>query len=153
MDAELREQFEKQILLGMTAASQSRMRWGVDDCCLWIGDILKPVLGYDAAEELRWRGGELAYNSREMAISRLGKRGVLGVALECAKTFGWRKIEPKDALPGDVGLIKIVVIENEKPRKTFASVICRKQGWFVGRNETGVTMLAAKHVHRAWAVA
>lgn len=153
MGSGLRERLEASVIKGMTAASSSEMRWGVDDCCLWIADILAPVLGFDPAEKLHWRGGWRSYNSREMALSILGRRGVLGVALQCARFFGWKKIDPKDAHPGDVGLVKIAVVDQGKKRLAFASVICRKQGWFVGRNERGVTMIAASKVHRAWSVA
>lgn len=135
----------------MTAASQKEMVWGRDDCMLWIADILKAELGYDPAYS--WRN---TYGTRNEAIQKLGKRGIAPVIHECVRRHGWKLIEPSDAKPGDVGMVKVAIAEGMKITRVFASVICRGRlagnAWFVGRNEFGATMLPSSRVRRAWAV-
>ncbi|WP_426611208.1 hypothetical protein [Bradyrhizobium sp. McL0616] len=37
-------------------------------------------------------------------------------------------------------------------QRVLATVVCRKRGWFVGRNETGVSFIEANHVAFVWSV-
>lgn len=147
MGRSLRRRLEDRVIAAMTEASKSEMQWGRDDCMLWISDILKPLFDFDPGEE--WRG---RYLSRGHAMALLGKRGVLAVIGKYVRKFQWPSIKPVDAQPGDIGIVKTPIVESGKVRLVFSGVICRKRGWFVGRNETGVTLLAASKVHRAWSV-
>lgn len=145
MDA-VRQRFVDRILLALSEVSRP-MEWGRDDCMLWVANILFDVTGVDPAKH--WRSGYSELQAKE----RLGRRGILPVVLQCVREHGWKEIEPKSAQAGDVAIVKT----SHKGRRVFSAMICRASGngktWFVGRNETGATMLESAHVHRAWSVA
>lgn len=143
----VRARLETRVLAAMTAAANTQMVWGKDDCMLWIANILMTALGYDPAYS--WRN---TYGTRAEAISKLGVRGILPVIRECARRHRWKRIDASEAQPGDVGVVKVAIVEGIEIKWVFASVICRSAGWFVGRNEFGATMLPASRVRRSWAV-
>lgn len=106
------------------------MRWGVDDCALACANIICDALGYDPAAP--WRTG---YVDRDGARAVLGALG-LGFALQrAAKAHGWRRVDPRQARPGDVGLL----LQDGNP----VTVMCKAPGWFVGRSEYGAAILPA----------
>jgi hypothetical protein len=115
------------------------MRWGTDDCALWCGNIINDALGYDPCAP--WRG---KYSDRDGAIAVLGPLGLPAALKSAADAHGWRPIDPGAAQVGDIGIAEI------GERKS--TVVCRAPGWFVGRNETGCTMLKADAVRICWSV-
>jgi hypothetical protein len=136
----MRDRLEIEVLSAMDRASATPMQWGRDDCALWCADVLRAALGYDAAERFRGR-----YKTRIGARRVLG-RGGLAVALRvAARRFGWRRIKAGEEACGDVGLFK--------SGGALTTVVCRAPGWFVARNETGFTVIPARSVRVAWAVA
>lgn len=158
--AEKRAAIERGIVTAMQDACEAPMVWGGDDCTLWPANILRSVLGYDPAHEHRG-----AYGSRAEASLLMGEGGLLKIMRDAADRFGWRSIGAADALPGDVGLAlvpsttvidAVALGDSPMPRTirkmTLATMICRAPGWFVGRNETGVSGLKASRVERCWSV-
>lgn len=140
MDAELtpRRRLEAALLAQMRAAD-APMQWGVDDCALWCADVLRSALGYDAASSFRGR-----YRTRIGARRVLGRAGLPNALRQAARRHGWRRVAPDDARCGDVGLMVM--------GETVSTMICRAEGWFVGRSEAGFTALPARYVKIAWAV-
>jgi hypothetical protein len=134
---------ERRIVAAMEAACRAPMRWGVDDCALWVADILRPALGFDPVAAFRGR-----YRTRLGAWRVLGRDGLLGRIRIVAKARQWRPIAPADALVGDLGLAPVRPAGGGGP--VLAAVICRAPGWFVGRNEQGFTGLPAGQVAHAW---
>lgn len=114
------------------------MVWRRDNCAFACANPIRDALGYDPAEWFRgvhedglewWNYGD-QHHRRWMG---------LGFALRAvAQRHGWRRIPPRDAQPGDVGLI----IQSGHP----CVVICKAPGWFVGRSETGASLLPVKNI-------
>lgn len=138
-----RARLESAVVAAMDAASASVMQWGVDDCALWAANIIRDVLGYDPAKPNRGR-----YKTRRGALRVLGAGGMLKAMRAAARRHKWKRVDPEAAQPGDVGLVWTEV----SGRPVLATVICRKQGWFVGRNERGFSLARAADVAAAWSV-
>src|SRR6201999_4029101 len=98
------------------------MRWGVDDCGLWCGDILKVALGYDACSELRGR-----YLTRAEALELMGKGALPAAIRRAARRHGWKPVKAGSEEVGDIGVMVV--------GKAAATLICRARGWFVGRSD------------------
>lgn len=135
---ESRKSLECSLLLAMDA-TQGEMRWGVDDCGLWCGNILREALGYDPCGELRGR-----YRTRLGARRVLGAGGLPAALRRAARRHGWRRAKDGEERAGDVAL----AVRHGVP----AVVICRAQGWFVGRTEAGWMAIPSKDVSMTWAV-
>lgn len=145
MDQNLRDRYETEILTALDAIDERPAQWGVDDCALWVANIVKRVTGVDPAAT--WRGN---YADRDGATAVLGSLG-LGFAIrQAAKTMGWRHIDANEADTGDIGIIMVPTPDGSKRPMTM---ICRVRGWFVGRSEDGFLVLDASAVKSAWAVA
>lgn len=127
----------------MQRAGTDVMAWGVDDCALWVGGILHEALGYDAAKEIRGR-----YKTQRGAARVLGRDGLLGLTRKLARRHRWKRIAPQLAQAGDVGLVW--TIYNDTP--VLSAVVCRKNGWFVGRNDRGWTTIPHENIAYAWSV-
>lgn len=125
-------------------ASAGEMQWGKDDCGLWFANIVVGALGYDPAAQFRGR-----YRTRIGARRVLGKNGLLGNIKVAARRHGWKRIKPCNALPGDIGM---AWVEAGDRTPVLATVICRDEGWFVGRNEFGWTAIPASHTKLAWSI-
>lgn len=126
-------------LLAAMNVTAGEMRWGVDDCGLWCGNILREAMGYDPCSELRGR-----YRTRLGARRHLGKGGLPAALRRAARRYGWRRIKQGDEQVGDIGALVA--------GGASATVICRAPGWFVGRNDGGWAALPTKHVRLIWAV-
>lgn len=128
----------------------SGMQWGKDDCMLAVADIVKALTGKDPARRFRGR-----YCSRRGAARLLGRGGGMKALRDSARALHWRKIDPARACAGDVGLVPVTILDDSSGRtsQTFAAAICRAPGWFVGRNERGVTGVPAARVVHAWSIA
>lgn len=135
----MRKKLEAAVLQAMSSAEKSEMVWGVDDCAMWVASIIRETLGYDPAERFREK-----YKTRDTAHQELGTLG-LGFAIrQSAKQFGWKRILPEFAEAGDIGSMML--------DKIPVTVICRKRGWFIGRNETACTLVPSSRVRIAWSV-
>lgn len=137
-----RSTFETAILAAMEKAAETPMCWGVDDCALWVASIEREILGYDPAKSYRGR-----YTTRRGAL-RAMRGNLLKQIREVARRRKWKRIDPRLAQTGDVGM----AWTEYSGKAVLATVICRKKGWFVGRNERGVTILPADRVEVAWSV-
>lgn len=129
-DVTLRHRLEREVIVAMDRAVAQDIRWGVDDCTLWAVEPIRRVLGYDPAE--RGRGH---YKTRRGAARVLGKAGLAGAMCRAARRHGWKKIDPADARPGDLGLILISGL--------YSMTVCRRKGWFVVRADGGYIGVAA----------
>lgn len=142
----IRNRLEKSVLAGIDRANKP-MQWGIDDCALWVADIQRDALGYDPGAPFRGR-----YKTRLGALRVTGVAGMPGVARKVARRHGWKRVDPRLAKPGDGGLTWTTITVRGKQTPILATVICRAPGWFVGRNEGGVTALRASEVAMAWSV-
>lgn len=122
---EVREQYQETILHMASKLSSVPMRYGRDDCLLFVANIDRDVIGIDPAAGYRGK-----YRSKRGAARVLGKGGVEGFARMIAARYGWKEIDPRAARPGDRGLVPTV----EGP----AGVIFSGQYWF-GRADVGIT--------------
>lgn len=146
MDANLtRERLAAAVGAGLDRA-HGEVRWGADDCALWVADILRDALGYDPAA--RWRGG---YADREGAARAVGTLG-LGMAIRAAANeFGWRRIAPADGDVGDVGVAAAPAVIDGKIERRLTTFICRAPGWWVARSPRGFFAIQSPGIRFAWA--
>lgn len=143
-----RARLEAGVVAALDRANNAPMAWGVDDCALWAADVVRDVLGYDPAKKFRGR-----YTTRNGARRVMGPNGLKGAVRLAARRHGWQRIKPEMAQPGDAGLAwTLVEIPGRPATSVLATVICRAQGWFVGRNERGFTAIKAHDVVAAWSV-
>lgn len=138
-DVTLRKRLAAAVADMMTAAMETESRWGVDDCTLWAVEPIRRVLGYDPAVKGRGR-----YKTRIGAFRFLGKGGLPAAVRVVARRHRWKRIEPKKAKAGDIGLVEI------DGRLTMAA--CRARGWFVARGDTGFVAFQAKQLRAAWSI-
>jgi|GEM_PF-949193 len=141
--AETRAAYQTEILRAAADLASKPMRYGVDDCLLFVANIDVAVTGVDPAADVRGR-----YDSKFGALRLLGEGGVAAKAEAVAMAQGWTPINPMDARPGDRGL----VTTPEGP----AGVIFSGEFWF-GRADTGITAFRTAFagrpiIDRAWAL-
>ncbi|WP_407654382.1 DUF6950 family protein [Bradyrhizobium prioriisuperbiae] len=136
---EVRSRLEAAILVAMIDAMAHEMKWGRDDCALWVGNIIREACGYDPAADFRGR-----YKTKIGAKRKMGKGGLAAIGRSCARKHKWRRINEGAEQVGDVGLTDIGGV--------LVTVICRAAGWYVGRNESGWTAIKASSVRIAWSV-
>lgn len=169
MDADLRlrrRQAAELVVDAMSAWCRRELVWGFDDCMLAVADVVRQVTGKDPARRFRDR-----YKTRRGAVRALGRGGIVKAARDSARALHWRRINPADAQPGDVGLVEIkrvvypgaralevdkkagrLVRARGRTITSHAAMICRAPGWFVGRNDRGVTALPASQIAMAWSI-
>lgn len=138
MDAE-RARLKEAVAAAMDRAGAAPMQWGVDDCALWCAEPLRAALGYDAAEAFR-----TGYVDQAGAHKALGRLGLAFAIRSVAKKHGWRRVDPKAARPGDIGLLQT--------GESISTVICNAPGWFVGRSEKGWSAMSWRYIRLAWSV-
>ncbi len=150
MDADLmRQRAVAEIEAAMLRWSAAPMQWGRDDCMLAVADIVHNLTGNDPARRFRGR-----YRSRSGALRLLGPAGAVRAVGNIAGALHGKRIKPALALPGDVGLVPIVVKNARgKPVQVYAAAICRGPGWFVGRREFGFAGFPAERITIAWSIA
>lgn len=117
---------------------ENPFEWGRGDCFLSLSDIILEARGYDPGAMFRNR-----YTTKRGAIRVTAEYGGFACALEfVAITAGWREIEPRLALVGDIGLQRA---------GTTCGLIRDVELW-VGRNETAFSALPTDQIARAWRV-
>lgn len=90
-------------------------RWGVQDCTIWVADWCVARWGIDPAAA--WRG---RYDSEAEAEAAIAEAG--GLAALVGPTLGFLDArDPRDAQPGDVGIIRAAGRE--------VAAICTGQMW------------------------
>lgn len=115
--------------------------WGVSDCLLGLADIINNARGFDPAAEFRGR-----YSSM-MGAARITRRygGFAGALESAAIAACWGRIDPHDALIGDIG-----VIANDKgPR---CGVIKHHKLWLGRVPGAGFATVPTSRVLMAWRV-
>lgn len=83
------------------AAQMADMRYGVDDCCLWVADIVIAHGGPDLAQPFR---GYTSKTGAAMRLRRYAGGGLLEAAQKRASELDL-KIIRQDWRDGDVGLV------------------------------------------------
>jgi hypothetical protein len=141
VDAKLtvRQRLERAVLEQMASAMTRASEWGVDDCTLWAVEPIRQVLGYDPAAPGRGR-----YRTRRGALRVIGKGGLPAAMRRAARRHGWRKVDPRHARAGDLGLMQIDGV--------YTMTLCRARGWFVARSERGFVAVRASQQRAAWKV-
>ena len=125
----------------MARAEGVPLRWGRNDCALWVAGLVKRIHGYDPAAD--WRGRYWSERrGRELLADRRG--GLMRAVATVARKHRWRRIEVPDATSGDVGLISTAYGP--------ACVICYRPGWWAGRIDRGVALARDTGVIAAWRI-
>lgn len=135
---DLRARYQAEIIRYATELASKPMRYGEDDCLLFVANIDRAVTGNDPAFGVRAR-----YRTKRGAARVMGRGGVATMAERVAARCGWREIKPAKARAGDRGLI-------DTPNGPSA-VIFSGAFWF-GRADVGVVALSTAAVTRAWAI-
>lgn len=144
----IRARAEREVVAAIARWCKRPMEWGVDDCMLAVADVIKAVTGKDPAAPYRGR-----YSSRREAYRAMGKGGVKATAARAAREFGFKRVNPLDAQPGDPGItVAAVKMTKRGQRCRYAVVVCRRQGWFAARTENGGALIPATRVLRAWSI-
>lgn len=113
--------------------------YGTSDCGLAIADIHNAFHGDGRDFGKTWRG---RYDSREGYEVLLGKGGVLRAAWRVARKNNWPRIEPSEAVDGDIS-----IITGADDERSFA---IRYQGRWLVRASYGFSAFADDDVLRAW---
>lgn len=141
----LRRRLGRAVQAALDRAAAQPMRWGRDDCALWVANIVGAALDSDPAWTVRGR-----YRSRAGAQRILGRGGLAAMLRGIARQQGWQAIRPAAARIGDVGIAATA--------RGPVTVVRWRRRWWVGRNESGFTALrwrdarGARVVRLAWRV-
>ena len=149
MDTDLiaRERLEEEIIRAMDRACAAEVRWGVDDCALWVADIVRAATGHDPAASFRGR-----YSDRDGANAALGPLG-LGMAIRtAARARGWKAIAPEHGQVGDVGLTALPALIDGMVERRLTTFICRTPGLWIARGARGYAAVPSSAIRFAWAV-
>lgn len=117
-----------------------RVKWGVNDCCLFVATWIAMATGVDPA--VGWRGG---YASKRSAHALLKKAGGLVSAVSCDMDLTFRRTD--DPMTGDVGIIMAPILtRGGGVSETPVAGIRVPRGLWACKSEFGVAAIAAPHV-------
>ena len=109
------------------------IRWGRDDCAMWVAGVLRELHGVDMGKGWRRRYRSAAGASRALADTTL-----LKAVARATRAAGWARIAPDYAEPGALGMFTTT-------HNGLACAVCLRGGespWWVGRVEGGVAYIA-----------
>jgi len=130
-----------EIRLAKELKTERLFQWGRDDCCLFVGDIIKAMTGFDPAKSFRGK-----YSTSLGAYKELKRRGFSDVgdlANKMALAMGFKKVDINFAKNGD---IVSTLIEDH----VSLGVVQGEYGVFVG--SCGYVYINKSDVLTAWAV-
>ena len=130
---------EHLIKAAMERAMQKDMEWGVDDCCLWVCNVIMEYSGRDLAMPLR------GYHSRIGAYRTL-KKFAGGGLCEAAVKLAVMAALKSAKWPWKGTLVGVVADKNGPALALFW------RGMWVGRTERGITGLPASAGVVAWEI-
>lgn len=144
MDANLavREKVAEAVEHAIDRADGVVARWGVDDCTLWIADILREATGKDPAEDFRGK-----YDDKAKAYELIGPRGLAFGIQKRARRFGWkpiRRVEVPFAQYGDLGIYRGPGVQ--------ACVLKVSGRFWIGRSGGGVAYVPNDAIVAAWSI-
>ena len=129
----LRERIAEEIQRGIERADGVHPVWGVDDCTLWVANILRDATGKDPAKSFRGK-----YSNKEEAYALIGKRGLAFGIQRRSRVFGWKPLSKKMlhlAELGDIGIFK------DSQRGIQSCVLKISSRFWIGRAPLGVAYL------------
>lgn len=144
MDANsgLRSALAEEIEKAITESEFKTAEWGVDDCALWVANILQKVMPGDPGEKYRGK-----YSDRDGAYEVIGDKGIVGIVRSAARRFKWKKLrDPSLAVKGDIGVLKD--IDNGIQ---IAALKYNGAFWIV-RGVVGITLVREDRIKIAWSV-
>jgi hypothetical protein len=105
------------------------VQWGVDDCLHSAGTLSEIIKGFDPILPIRHKWvDEKSAEEFEMRFGRTRIRAAIAIA----KMLGYKRIDPTDAVPGDMGVVR---------SETAMPMSCRApEGWFC-RSQKGFVIL------------
>lgn len=106
------------------------IRWGRDDCAMWVAAVLRDLHGTDLG-----KGWRKLYRSEGGARRALDGGSLLKAVARTCRKHGWTRQAPSEAQPGDLGMFATVA-------DGLACAVCLRGGsdpWWVGRIEHGVS--------------
>jgi hypothetical protein len=118
----------------LLAGATTPFEFGRCDCTLWVADWVRSRLGEDPAGP--WRG---RYRTRAGWRRLVRGVGLPETARRALRAAGAPEIDPRDAMPGDVGMIETT----DGP----AMAIRGQSGWFA---KTGAGIWRAADAFIAW---
>ncbi len=123
------------------AVEGTPMKWGRDDCAMWIAGILRELYGVDLG-----KGWRCKYRSEKGAARLLGAKGkgLTSAVARTARKHGWKRVDATEAEPGDLG---VFLTREHGP----ACAVCLQRGAWVGRVDYGVALVknTPRYVWRA----
>lgn len=145
MDAhlEIRERIAAEVEAALDRAEGVPARWGVDDCTLFIADILRAATGKDPAEDFRGK-----YGDKAAAYELIGPRGLAYGIQRRARRYGWQPMSRSRvrlAQYGDLGIYRGPGVQ--------ACVLKCGPGFWLGRADYGVAYVRDEKIVAAWSVA
>lgn len=110
---------------------------GFDGCVVFQANVHRAVTGVDPIA--RWRG---RYSTRRGMKRIMGPGGVPGCMRQAARRMKWKRVKPSRARVGDVGLVAMAT----------GPAVVRKmhRNEWIGRNETGWSVVPTDMVRLAW---
>ena len=133
--------FNTVISAAIERVAEKDMKWGEDDCSLWVCDIILEATGVDLAKPLRGKYDTKlgAYRlMREFAGDELVHVAIKLAALAHLKPAFW---------PWKGALVGVVVSESSPSLALFWN------GKWIARSQTGIIRLPAFHGALAWRLA
>lgn len=118
-------------------AMASDMKYGVDDCCLWVCDLIAQATGVDLAAPLR------GYRSRLGACRKLKAFAGGGLCEAAVKLAAAARLKPASS-PWSGELVGVVADANGPALALFHN------GAWLGRTTRGVTALPPHAAVIAW---
>lgn len=110
-------------------------QWGVSDCAVMCGDVMRAVTGRHVLKGYRWA-------SERGAIVELRRAG-FATAIEFF-TSGLDEIDPAMAMRGDIGVVDVGAHGLSSPAIIDGA-------WAFSKNTDGAVMVPATMIVRAWA--
>jgi hypothetical protein len=142
MDKDVRAKIEAAIEAAIDADASTIAEWGVDDCALWVANILRAAFPRDPGKSFRGK-----YSDREGAYEAIGKRGITGIVAGQARRFGWKRLKDvEQAKLGDIGVLK-------NPEGTQTVCLKYRGRFWIARGVQGTAFVPDGRVSRAWSIA
>jgi hypothetical protein len=86
-----------------TTCLNKEVQWGVDDCLHSAGTLSQIIKGYDPIAAIRHQWvDEKSATEFELKFGRTRIRAALAIA----KMLGYKRIDPADAVVGDMGVVR-----------------------------------------------
>lgn len=131
------ERYSLSIQAAIERVLSREVKWGKDDCLMFLADIVREVEGVDTAAP-RFRGH---YRSASGALRLLGRGGVPGAVARAARRIGFKPMPAALAPIGSLGLIQTA---------SGPAGAMRHEGLWITRAPVGFSAWPSRLIFKAW---